>query len=1062
MRGEEESSSTSSESDPQPRQYSLRQRRPTVTFRQEQVRQLRQRREPPPSAPRGSTRRPSRRARRSSSSDTSGEDYPRRDSSRRGGGGAASSSRDRSRFMPINMNEKELSAVERTLKERMRKTGGGQGSSDIDPMSIDETVTFETVGGLSHHIQSLKEVVLFPMLYPEVFEKFNLNPPKGVVFYGPPGCGKTLVARALANECRKGASKVAFFMRKGADCLSKWVGESERQLRLLFDQAYAMRPSIIFFDEIDGLAPVRSSKQDQIHASIVSTLLALMDGLDGRGEVVVIGATNRLDTLDPALRRPGRFDRELRFSLPDLTARHQILDIHTSKWNNNKPSAETIESIAEQTSGYCGADLKFLCTEAVLIALRTRYPHIYMQSEKLRLDVDSIKVTTEHFRKAMRRITPASRRDLAIPSRPLETRTRILIGDAVDAILTMRIPSGYRNGASDGFSKARSELEKVVRALDPGPVVPATRLLLTGTIGLADGGQTSYVLPAILSKLDHLPVFSLSVSSLLSDGRPEESFSNIIQSAIRAASTGPAILLLPSIDEWLQVVPVSVQHMLVTCVDGLTGYTPILLLASLDSSIDDASEYVKDLFRQANCVKMLPIKRILRQKYFDHVLEKCYEPPVIFDESQYDKPEIVTAETQAAAPRKISEAEARELEKMYLSALRQLRIFLRDRLNRLMRDRRFLDFVMPVDVEDAADYYEIIEKPMCLTDMMDKLDNKKYIHADQFLDDIRQITANALEYNPACTQDGKTLRFLAIGLRDVAEELFDSELDENFVAQLEETSRLLKEAAVKPDDEKLSDIPRGFQRVAPWSIKNSLAKEVAVWRAKFEPAPATPATSSVAESKEDIVKEKSKSKSKSPEAENAAEKPHHHRRKRSKSYNFPGQKKRKPKSSQAEDKNEEASDGEETGDDTMMEDEEHPTSSGNVDGANSESGAGAGTEQKPEIPMDLDENESSRQSEDVVVAEKEQFVLKISKDEILALIAQCVEKTEGWSVSEFERLASVMTHQIEQYREIWNREELPAKLESIVENWQPYHRNEESEESQTPPKPTQNGCINGH
>jgi len=149
----------------------------------------------------------------------------------------------------------------------------------------------------------------------------------------PPGTGKTLTARALANSLSGGKThgghKVSFFMRKGADCLSKWVGEGERQLRLLFEQAKKFQPSIIFFDEIDGLAPVRSVKQDQIHASIVSTLLALMDGLDSRGQVIIIGATNRPDAIDPALRRPGRFDRELMFSLPDAPARTAILNIHT-------------------------------------------------------------------------------------------------------------------------------------------------------------------------------------------------------------------------------------------------------------------------------------------------------------------------------------------------------------------------------------------------------------------------------------------------------------------------------------------------------------------------------------------------------------------------------------------------------------------------------------------------------------------------------------------------------------------------------------------------------------
>jgi len=161
-------------------------------------------------------------------------------------------------------------------------------------------------------------------------------------------------------------------MRKGADCLSKWVGEAERQLRLLFEEARNCQPSIIFFDEIDGLAPVRSSKQDQIHASIVSTLLALMDGMDGRGQVVVIGATNRPDAVDPALRRPGRFDREFYFALPGFEARERILSIMTRKWHGwggaeedstedkVKKVKEMIQGLAKMTKGYGGADLRVI------------------------------------------------------------------------------------------------------------------------------------------------------------------------------------------------------------------------------------------------------------------------------------------------------------------------------------------------------------------------------------------------------------------------------------------------------------------------------------------------------------------------------------------------------------------------------------------------------------------------------------------------------------------------------------------------------------------------------
>jgi SpoVK/Ycf46/Vps4 family AAA+-type ATPase len=224
-------------------------------------------------------------------------------------------------------------------------------------------------------IHALKEMTLLPLLYPEVFQRFNVTPPRGVLFHGPPGTGKTLLARALAASCRSGGRQISFFMRKGADCLSKWVGEAERQLRLLFEEARNSQPSIIFFDEIDGLAPVRSSKQDQIHASIVSTLLALMDGMDGRGQVVVIGATNRPDAVDPALRRPGRFDREFYFGLPGLEAREKILRIMTKEWAGWGKSQETegckegvqekleeagerIKGLAKLTKGYGGADLR--------------------------------------------------------------------------------------------------------------------------------------------------------------------------------------------------------------------------------------------------------------------------------------------------------------------------------------------------------------------------------------------------------------------------------------------------------------------------------------------------------------------------------------------------------------------------------------------------------------------------------------------------------------------------------------------------------------------------------
>lgn len=288
--------------------------------------------------------------------------------------------------------------------------------ADADPLGVDQNVDFSKIGGLDGHIDQLKEMVMMPLLYPELFQKFHVTPPRGVLFHGPPGTGKTLLARALAASVGSGGKKVTFYMRKGADALSKWVGEAERQLRLLFEEARKTQPSIIFFDEIDGLAPVRSSKQEQIHASIVSTLLALMDGMDGRGQVIVIGATNRPDNIDPALRRPGRFDREFYFALPDIEARKSIINIHTTGWEIDEKFKH---KLADLTKGYGGADLRALCTEAALNSIQRTYPQIYSSNDKLLIDADKIKVNAKDFMLSIKKMIPSSERSTSSGATPL-------------------------------------------------------------------------------------------------------------------------------------------------------------------------------------------------------------------------------------------------------------------------------------------------------------------------------------------------------------------------------------------------------------------------------------------------------------------------------------------------------------------------------------------------------------------------------------------------------------------------------------------------------------------
>ncbi|NXW51991.1 ATD2B protein, partial [Nyctiprogne leucopyga] len=412
---------------------------------------------------------------------------------------------------------------------------------------------FDSIGGLSHHILALKEMVVFPLLYPEIFEKFKIQPPRGCLFYGPPGTGKTLVARALANECSQGEKKVAFFMRKGADCLSKWVGESERQLRLLFDQAYLMRPSIIFFDEIDGLAPVRSSRQDQIHSSIVSTLLALMDGLDNRGEIVVIGATNRLDSIDPALRRPGRFDREFLFNLPDQK-------VKLRKEHSSAISHKIFLFLC--ALGYCGADIKALCTEAALIALRRRYPQIYVSSQKLQLDVSSVVLSAQDFYHAMQNIVPASQRAVTSSGHALSPVIRPLLertfnnllevlhkvfphaefsqGDKSEDVPSLILEDSEDENASSIFETSchSGSPKKQSSAAIHKPYLHFTmsayhqptsyrpRLLLSGERG---SGQTSHLAPALLHTLEKFSVHRLDLPALysVSAKTPEESCAQV-------------------------------------------------------------------------------------------------------------------------------------------------------------------------------------------------------------------------------------------------------------------------------------------------------------------------------------------------------------------------------------------------------------------------------------------------------------------------------------------------------------------------------------------------------
>ena len=269
-------------------------------------------------------------------------------------------------------------------------------------------VTWEDIGDLERAKQRIRELVELPLKYPELFRRLGIEPPKGVLLYGPPGTGKTLLAKAVANE-----ANAYFIAINGPEIMSKWYGESERRLREIFEEAKKNAPAIIFIDEIDAIAPKREEVVGEVEKRVVSQLLTLMDGLQERGDVIVIAATNRPDALDPALRRPGRFDREIEIPVPNKEARLEILKVHT----RGVPLAEDVdlEKIAEVTHGYTGADLAALVREAGMSALRRILPKLNLEQKRLDPKIlEELKVTMEDFKNAMKEIRPSGMREFAI------------------------------------------------------------------------------------------------------------------------------------------------------------------------------------------------------------------------------------------------------------------------------------------------------------------------------------------------------------------------------------------------------------------------------------------------------------------------------------------------------------------------------------------------------------------------------------------------------------------------------------------------------------------------
>ncbi|MDH3676744.1 MAG: CDC48 family AAA ATPase [Nitrosopumilus sp.] len=421
-------------------------------------------------------------------------------------------------------------------------------------------ITYDELGGLKNEVQKIREMVELPMRHPELFEKIGVEAPKGVLLYGPPGTGKTLLAKAVAGE-----TNAHFISLSGPEIMGKYYGESEERIRDIFKQAEENSPSIVFIDEIDSIAPKRDEVSGEVEKRIVSQLLTLLDGMKSRGKVIVIAATNRPDSIDPALRRPGRLDREIEIGIPDAEGRYEILSIHT----RGMPIDDNVDlkQISKTTHGFVGADLEVLSKEAAMRSLRRILPEIDLDDDKISTEIlQKIKITSEDFRDALKEVRPSALREVQV-----------------------QIPNVSWNDVG-GLSELKEELREAIEwpikhkeAFDFVDVETPKGILLHGPPGT---GKT--LIAKALAKMTESNFISIKGPELLSKwvGESEKGVREIFRKARQAA---PCIIFLDEVDALVprrgsggseSHVTESVVSQILTEIDGLEELHDVLIIGA--------------------------------------------------------------------------------------------------------------------------------------------------------------------------------------------------------------------------------------------------------------------------------------------------------------------------------------------------------------------------------------------------------------------------------------------------------------------------------------------------
>ena len=424
-------------------------------------------------------------------------------------------------------------------------------------------VTYEDIGGLKEEIQKVREMIELPLRHPEIFEKLGIEAPKGVLLYGPPGTGKTLLAKAVANE-----SNAHFISISGPEIMSKFYGESEARLREIFKETKEKAPSIIFIDEIDSITPKREEVTGEVERRVVSQLLSLMDGLEARGKVIVIAATNRQNAIDPALRRPGRFDREIEIKVPDKRGRLEILQIHT----RNMPLESDVnqEKIASVSHGFVGADLEYLCKEAAMKCLRRLLPELNLEDEKIPPEtLEKLIIKMSDFENALKEVTPSAMREVYLESPDVEWND---IGGLDDVKRELQEAVEWPLRYPDLYTKLGHSVPKGI--LMHGPSGTGKTMLAKAVATESEANFISVKGPELLSKWV---------------GESERGVREIFRRARQAA---PCVVFFDEIDSIAPVrglggdsmVTERVVSQLLTELDGIQQLTSVVIIAATNRS----------------------------------------------------------------------------------------------------------------------------------------------------------------------------------------------------------------------------------------------------------------------------------------------------------------------------------------------------------------------------------------------------------------------------------------------------------------------------------------------